>query len=81
MFKDSLKVRNFFQDVSSRNHLKYLEKLLRLELKVKLTFQIRIAGDLKDHASTVWRVCWNVTGTICATSGNNFVVSENTREA
>lgn len=34
-------------------------------------FQIRLAGQFNDHASTVWRVCWNVTGTILASSGDD----------
>ena len=34
-------------------------------------FQIRLAGSYNDHGSTVWRVCWNVTGTILATSGDD----------
>ena len=34
-------------------------------------YQVRLAGHYNDHGSTVWRVCWNVTGTILATSGDD----------
>lgn len=34
-------------------------------------YNIRLAGSYNDHGSTVWRVCWNVTGTILATSGDD----------
>jgi len=34
-------------------------------------FEIRQAGQFDDHGSTVWRVCWNITGTILATSGDD----------
>ena len=30
-----------------------------------------MAGLYNDHGSTVWRVCWNVTGTILATAGDD----------
>ena len=38
---------------------------------VLLLLQIKLAGNFNDHASAVWRVCWNVTGTILATSGDD----------
>lgn len=28
-------------------------------------------GHFEDHNSTVWRVCWNVTGTVVASSGDD----------
>jgi len=34
-------------------------------------FEIRQAGQFDDHGSSVWRVCWNITGTILATSGDD----------
>jgi len=34
-------------------------------------YEIRLAGSYNDHDSTVWRSCWNVTGTILATSGDD----------
>jgi len=34
-------------------------------------FEIRQAGQFDDHGSAVWRVCWNITGTILATSGDD----------
>merc|ERR1711997_1375838 len=34
-------------------------------------YEIRLAGSYSDHSSTVWRACWNVTGTILATSGDD----------
>jgi WD40 repeat protein len=33
-----------------------------------------LAGQFSDHESSVWRVCWNVTGTILATSGDDGLV-------
>ena len=30
-----------------------------------------MAGQHNDHSSSVWRVCWNVTGTILATAGDD----------
>ena len=38
------------------------------------SFQIKLAGQFNDHASTVWRVCWNITGTILASSGDDGMV-------
>merc|ERR1712210_409755 len=35
-------------------------------------YDIRLAGYFNDHASTVWRVCWNATGTIVASSGTRL---------
>ena len=32
---------------------------------------MRLAGQFTDHSSTVWRVCWNVTGTVLASSGDD----------
>ena len=40
-------------------------------------FEIRQAGQFDDHGSAVWRVCWNITGTILATSGDDGMVSKN----
>jgi len=37
-------------------------------------FEIRQAGQFDDHGSSVWRVCWNITGTILATSGDDGLV-------
>jgi len=34
-------------------------------------YEIRLAGSYNDHSSTVWRACWNVTGTILASSGDD----------
>ena len=34
-------------------------------------FQIRLAGYFNEHSSTVWRVCWNATGTLVASSGDD----------
>jgi len=34
-------------------------------------YEIRLAGSYSDHSSTVWRTCWNVTGTILASSGDD----------
>lgn len=34
-------------------------------------YEIRLAGSYGDHSSTVWRTCWNVTGTILASSGDD----------
>ncbi len=36
--------------------------------------QIRLAGQFNEHASSVWRVCWNVTGTVLASSGDDGTV-------
>ena len=35
------------------------------------SIQIRIAGQHNDHNSSVWRVTWNVTGTILASAGDD----------
>jgi len=37
-------------------------------------FDIRQAGQFDDHGSVVWRVCWNITGTILATSSDDGAV-------
>lgn len=34
-------------------------------------FQIRLAGQFNDHGSTVWRICWNITGTVLASSADD----------
>ncbi|KAG0730163.1 Nucleoporin SEH1-A [Chionoecetes opilio] len=36
-----------------------------------MSFEVRLAGQFDDHNSTVWRVCWNATGTILASSGDD----------
>lgn len=33
-----------------------------------------LQAQFDDHNSTVWRVCWNVTGTILASSGDDCYV-------
>lgn len=38
------------------------------------TFEVRQAGQFDDHGSTVWRVSWNMTGTIMASSGDDGCV-------
>ncbi|XP_064099609.1 nucleoporin SEH1-like isoform X2 [Macrobrachium nipponense] len=38
------------------------------------SFEVRLAGRFDDHGSTVWRVCWNMTGTILASSGDDGCV-------
>ncbi|MCL4145293.1 UNVERIFIED_CONTAM: hypothetical protein GTU68_005239, partial [Idotea baltica] len=38
------------------------------------TFEVRQAGQFDDHGSTVWRVSWNMTGTILASSGEDGCV-------
>ena len=37
-------------------------------------FDIRQAGQFDEHGTSVWRVCWNITGTILATSGDDGCV-------
>ena len=37
-------------------------------------FDIRQAGQFDDHSTAVWRVCWNITGTILASSGDDGCV-------
>jgi len=34
-------------------------------------YDIRLAGYFNEHSSTVWRVCWNATGTLVASSGDD----------
>ena len=43
-------------------------------LKYFSRFDIRQAGRFDDHGSPVWRVCWNITGTILASSGDDGCV-------
>jgi WD40 repeat protein len=35
---------------------------------------VRTVAKCTDHNSTVWRVAWNITGTILASSGDDGVV-------
>jgi len=37
-------------------------------------FEIRQVAQFNDHGSTVWRVSWNITGTILASSGDDGCV-------
>ncbi|ODM90480.1 Nucleoporin seh1 [Orchesella cincta] len=37
--------------------------------EVEKTFRIRTVAECEEHNSSVWRVAWNVTGTILASSG------------
>lgn len=30
-----------------------------------------MAGQFSDHGSTVWRICWNITGTVLASSADD----------
>ena len=34
-------------------------------------FEVKQAALFDEHSVAVWRVCWNVTGTILATSGDD----------
>ncbi|XP_022908240.1 nucleoporin SEH1 [Onthophagus taurus] len=36
--------------------------------------EVQTVAQFDDHASTVWRVCWNVTGTILASTGDDGCV-------
>lgn len=40
----------------------------------KTRFDIRIVASFEDHGSQVWRVSWNITGTILASSGDDGTV-------
>ncbi|XP_063241377.1 nucleoporin SEH1 isoform X2 [Bacillus rossius redtenbacheri] len=35
---------------------------------------VEVAAHFDDHYNTVWRVCWNITGTILASSGDDGCV-------
>lgn len=37
-------------------------------------FDIHTVAQFEEHNSTVWRVCWNITGTILASSGDDGFV-------
>ncbi|KAJ9588329.1 hypothetical protein L9F63_018305 [Diploptera punctata] len=37
-------------------------------------FDVQVAAQFEDHYCTVWRVCWNITGTILASSGDDCYV-------
>jgi len=39
-----------------------------------MKYDIKQAGQFDDHGSSVWRVCWNITGTILASSGDDGCV-------
>merc|ERR1712113_878395 len=39
-----------------------------------MKYYIKQAGQFDDHGSSVWRVCWNITGTILASSGDDGCV-------
>eukprot|EP00095_Tigriopus_kingsejongensis_P012108 maker-scaffold97_size377342-snap-gene-0.14 protein:Tk12108 transcript:maker-scaffold97_size377342-snap-gene-0.14-mRNA-1 annotation:"hypothetical protein DAPPUDRAFT_301745" len=34
-------------------------------------YEVKLAGSFNDHKSTVWRLCWNFTATVLATSGDD----------
>lgn len=35
---------------------------------------VQTVAQFEDHGCTVWRVCWNITGTILASSGDDGCV-------
>ncbi|XP_069681868.1 nucleoporin SEH1 isoform X1 [Periplaneta americana] len=37
-------------------------------------FDVQLTAQFEEHNSTVWRVCWNITGTILASSGDDGCV-------
>lgn len=37
-------------------------------------FELRQVGDFNDHDSQVWRICWNVIGTVLVSSGDDSCV-------
>lgn len=37
-------------------------------------FEVQLVAQFDDHYSTVWRVCWNVIGTVLASSGDDGCV-------
>lgn len=39
-----------------------------------LRYETELVGSLDDHHCTVWRVCWNVVGTLLASSGDDGCV-------
>lgn len=40
----------------------------------KNPYEIRVVASFEDHGSQVWRVSWNITGTILASSGDDGTV-------
>ncbi|KAJ3254347.1 epoxide hydrolase, soluble (sEH) [Boothiomyces macroporosus] len=42
----------------------------------KNMFNVELVGDFNDHQSEVWRVDWNVTGTILSSTGDDAVGTE-----
>eukprot|EP00455_Lapot_gusevi_P030068 TRINITY_DN3225_c0_g1_i5.p1 TRINITY_DN3225_c0_g1~~TRINITY_DN3225_c0_g1_i5.p1 ORF type:complete len:176 (-),score=27.22 TRINITY_DN3225_c0_g1_i5:30-557(-) len=49
-------------------------RIFRLWLNERGTYQHELICQLSDHGSEVWRVEWNVTGTILASSGEDGMV-------
>jgi WD40 repeat protein len=37
-------------------------------------FDISTVAQFEEHNSTVWRVCWNIIGTVLASSGDDGFV-------
>lgn len=37
-------------------------------------YEVRIAAKFEDHGTAVWRVSWNITGTILSSSGDDGCV-------
>ena len=48
-----------------------MRKIVFTTMSFLLSIKIRMAGQHNDHNSGVWRVTWNVTGTILATAGDD----------
>ena len=44
------------------------------QLSDKSRYEIRVVASFEDHGSQVWRVSWNITGTILASSGDDGTV-------